>query len=91
MIRVKNNIVMIDDDPLVFYHFASTQLLPDGTVQVPALPRGGRSKAVLIEQVLDPYKRKLEDERRVLQRRFPALAAAQSDIRYPPVPQSVTS
>jgi len=76
--------VMIDDDPLVFYHFASTQLLPDGSVQVPVLPRGGRSKAVLIERVLNPYARRLEEERRILQRRFPALASAKSDIRYQP-------
>ena len=47
MMRPKNGVVMIDDDPLVFYHFASTQLLPDGTVRVPVPARGGRSKAVL--------------------------------------------
>lgn len=88
MIRLKNDIVMIDDDPLVFYHFASTRLLPDGTVEVPVLPRGGRSKTVLIQHVLNPYKRKLEEERRVLQQRFPALVTAQSDIRYPPAPVS---
>jgi hypothetical protein len=91
MIREKNNAVMIDDDPLIFYHFASTQLLPDGAVRVPVLRRGGRSKSVLIEHVLNPYKRKLEDERRILQQRFPALAAAQSDIRYPSVPLGVSA
>ena len=91
MIRAKDDAVMIDDEPLVFYHFASTQLLPDGTVQVPALPRGGRSKTVLIEHVLYPYKRKLEDERRALKKRFPALAAAQSDIRYPAATERASS
>jgi len=91
MIRVKNNTVMIDDDPLVFYHFASTKLLADGKVEVLVLPRGGRSKAVLIEHVLNPYKHKLEDERRVLQQRFPALATAQSDIRYSPASQGASS
>lgn len=86
MIRLKNGVVMIDDDPLVFYHFASTQLLADGTVRVPMLPGGSsRSKAVLMEHVVDPYVRKLEDERRRLADRFAALAAtAMSDIRYPP-------
>jgi hypothetical protein len=87
MMRVKNDVVTVDDDPLVFYHFASTQLLPDGTVQVPVLPRGGRSKAVLMENVIKPYERRLEEERRSLQERFPALATAKSDIRYPPVNQ----
>jgi hypothetical protein len=82
MMRVKNNIVMVDDDPLVFYHFASTQMLPDGTVRAPVLPGSGRSKGVLIEHVIRPYERRLEEERRSLQRRFPALASAQSEIRY---------
>jgi len=91
MIRVKNNIVTIDDDLLVFYHFASTQLLPDGTVEVPVLSRGGRSKTVLIEHVLNPYARRLEEERRLLQHRFPALASAKSDVRYPPAIQLANS
>ena len=83
MMRVKTSVVTIDDDPLVFYHFASTQLLPDGTVRAPTSSRGGRSKAVLLENVIKPYERMLEQERRRLQERFPALAAAKSDIRYP--------
>jgi hypothetical protein len=33
MVRVKNNIVVVDDDPLIFYHFASTELLADGTAK----------------------------------------------------------
>jgi hypothetical protein len=82
MIRVKNNVVMIDDDPLVFYHFASTKLLPNGEVEVLVLPRGGRSKAVLIEHVLKPYASRLQEEHRVLQQRFPALLSAKSNIRY---------
>ena len=87
MMRVKNNIVMVDDDPLVFYHFASTQMLPDGTVSVPLLSGGGRSKAVLVEHVINPYARGLEDERRSLQQRFPALATVKSNIRYPDASQ----
>jgi hypothetical protein len=80
-IRVRNNTVMIDDDPLVFYHFTGTQLLPDGTVQVPVVRRGGRSQTVLIEHVLNPYARRLAEEHRSLKQRFPALAVAKSDIR----------
>jgi hypothetical protein len=82
IIRIKNNIVMIDDDPLVFYHFASTQLLPDGEVKALVLPRGGRSQAVLVNSVIRPYELKLKEERHLLQQRFPALATARSDIRY---------
>ncbi len=83
IMRVRDGIVMIDDDPLVFYHFASTQLLPDGSVEVLVLSGGSsRSKAVLLEHVLRPYQRRLQDERRSLQNRFPALATAKSDIRY---------
>jgi hypothetical protein len=91
MIRIRNNTLMIDDDPLVFYHFASTQLMPDGTVQVLTPHGGGRSKAVLIEHVIKPYAHRLAEERRSLQQRFPALAVAISDIRYPPAVQGTES
>jgi hypothetical protein len=82
IIRLRNGAVMVDDDPLVFYHFASTQLLPDGRVSVPLPPGGGRSRSVLIEHVIKPYERRLQDERSKLAARFPALASARSDIRY---------
>jgi hypothetical protein len=85
--RPKGGVVMIDDDPLVFYHFASTQLLPDGTARVPVPARGGRSKAVLMDNVVRPYEQMLEKERRRLAERFPALATAKSDIRYSPAAQ----
>lgn len=83
VIRPRNGVVMIDDDPLIFYHFASTQLLPDGSVRAPVLAGGGRSRAVLIEHVIAPYERRLQEVRRRLADRFPALATARSDIRYP--------
>jgi len=82
MIRLKNDVVMIDDDPLVFFHFASTQIRPDGSVQVIVEHRGGRSKAVLFEHVVAPYVRKLEDQHKLLLKRFPALASAIENIRY---------
>ena len=82
IIRIKNDIVTIDDDPLVFYHFASTKLLPNGEVQVMVQPRGGRSHAALVDNVIRPYELRLKEERQLLQQRFPALAAAKSDIRY---------
>ena len=76
---------MVDDDPLVFYHYSPTQMLPDGSANIPVDPAlGGRSKAVLIEHVVNPYKRKLEHGQRLLEQRFPALTAAKSEIRYPP-------
>ena len=83
MIRLKNNVVMIDDDPLVFFHFASTQIRPDGSADVIFQHRGGRSKAVLFEHVVNPYVRELEAEGRALQKRFPALRTAVANIRYP--------
>jgi hypothetical protein len=84
MFRMKNDVLMVDEDPLVFYHFSSTKMLPDGTVRVPMLSRGGRSKAVLLQHVINPYVAILEAERRALYQRFPALAAAEDEIRYPP-------
>lgn len=83
IIRVKNDRVMIDDDPLVFYHFASTKVLPDGEVQVPISRRGGRSQAALMQNVIRPYEIKLKEQHHLLVQRFPALAAAKSTIRYP--------
>ena len=92
MVRFKDNLVMIDDDPLVFYHFASTEILPDGKVRVPMLAGGSsRSKAVLLEHVVNPYVRKLENERRSLETRFPALVQAKSNIRYPPDARNIVS
>jgi hypothetical protein len=83
-IRLKDGVVMVDDDPLVFYHFASTQLLPDGSVRVPAPAIVGHSKVVLMKDVIKPYEQMLMKERRMLQDRFPALDGAKSDIRYTP-------
>jgi hypothetical protein len=83
MIRLKNDVVMIDDDPLVFFHFASTQMRPDGTAEIIVSHRGGRSKSMLFEHVVDAYKRELEEEGRSLQAQFPALRTAVSNIRYP--------
>jgi hypothetical protein len=91
MIRVKNGAVLVDDDPLIFYHFASTQIAPDGTVRVPVSSRGGRSQAVLRDQVIRPYEQMLEKERRRLLDRFPALASAQSEVRYSPAGQEAAS
>ena len=91
MIRLKNDVVMIDDDPLVFFHFASTQLRPDGTAELILSHRGGRSKAVLFEYVVDPYVRELEEEGRSLQAQFPALRTAVSNIRVPPVTTQATT
>jgi hypothetical protein len=83
VIRLKDNVVTIDSDPLVFYHFSGTQMLPGGGAQVPTEPGGSsRSTAVLLEHVINPYQRRLEEERRVLEQRFPVLAAAASEIRY---------
>jgi hypothetical protein len=84
ILRMKDGVPMIDDDPLVFYHYAATQVLTDGTIRVPVLSRGGRSQRLLFENVIHPYEQKLENERRSLHRRFPALAAAESEIRYSP-------
>ena len=56
---------------------------PDGTAEIIFQHRGGRSKSMLFEHVVDPYKRELEEEGRSLQARFPALRTAVSNIRYP--------
>jgi hypothetical protein len=80
---LKNGVVMIDDDPLIFFHFASTQMRWDGSVEILVAHRGGRSKAVLLDNVVNPYKRELEEETRSLQERFPVLRTTVTNIRYP--------
>jgi hypothetical protein len=91
VIRLKNNIVTVDDDPLVFYHYSPTQMLPDGKVHVPVEPGGSsRSTAVLVEHIINPYKRRLEAEHRSLDERFPALAQAGGEIRYPALAAGMT-
>jgi len=82
MIRLKNDVVMIDDDPLIFFHFASAQIRPDGSCEVIVQHRGGRSKAVLFDHVVNPYIRALEEESRSMRRRFPALRTSVANIRY---------
>jgi hypothetical protein len=81
IIRLKNDVVMVDDDPLVFFHFASAQMRPDGSVEIFVEHRGGRSKAVLFEHVVNPYRRELGEEGRSLHKRFPALGKAVTNIR----------
>jgi hypothetical protein len=83
IIRLKNGLVMIDDDPLILFHFASTRIRPDGTAEVMVSHRGGRSKTVLFDHIINPYICELVAEGRSLRRRFPALATAISNIRYP--------
>jgi hypothetical protein len=86
MLRMKDGHPMIDNDPLVFYHFSSIKLLPDGDVLVPARPRPGRSTAVLLDQIIAPYTTSLKEKIRLLHGRFPALAQAETDIRQSPAP-----
>jgi hypothetical protein len=86
IIRLKNDVVMIDHDPLIFFHFASTQMRADGTAELFVGHRGGRSKTVLFDHVVNPYKRELEEETRLLQKHFPALRTVISSIRFPSQP-----
>ena len=86
MLRMKDGHPMIDNDPLVFYHFSSIKLLPNGDVLVPARPRPGRSATVLLDQIIAPYTTALKDKIRRLHGRFPALAQAETDIRQSPAP-----
>jgi hypothetical protein len=83
MLRMKDGYPMIDSDPLVFYHFSSIKLLPNGEVLVPARPGPSRSKAVLLDQIIAPYTAALKEKIRFLHDRFPALA--ETDIRQSPI------
>lgn len=74
--------VMVDSDPLVFYHFAGTTVNPDGTFNVPLPPGHGNTEGVLIRKIARPYVNRLMRERTALHQRFPALASAESELRY---------
>jgi hypothetical protein len=82
VMRERNGVFMVDDDPLIFYHCSTTVFEKDGRVSVP-LPRfSGRSAKALIETVLTPYIRSVEEEHRALQARFRVLENTASGVRY---------
>ncbi len=83
IMRMKADMFMVDDDRLIFYHCASTSVQKDGSVSVPMPEYGGRSKKAVVEHVLNPYIRLLENQCRDLYERFPALAGNEIAIRYP--------
>jgi hypothetical protein len=77
-VRLKKKVVMIDDDPLVFYHFTGLEQLPNGIFRAPVKPPVDLSKAILIDHVIGPYERRLEEKHRSLLQHFPVLAGAKS-------------
>ncbi len=87
ILRPKGEIVMVDEDPLIFYHFSSVTTEPDGSVRVPTPQRSGRSHAVLLQHIVNPYVQRLQRERQSLHARFPQLASAERQIRYSPTVQ----
>jgi hypothetical protein len=81
-LKLKNQKLTVDADPVVFYHFSGTIMRPDGSMEVSVPSRPGPSKNVMIRHIVKPYVRKLETQRANLHQRFPALAAAEAEIRY---------
>jgi hypothetical protein len=84
LMRMKNGVFTVDDDPLIFYHCASTSVQDDGSVSVLMPQYESRSMKLLVEHVLNPYVRILQRRRRELLTRFPALTGNERAIRYPP-------
>jgi len=78
--------LMVDNDPLVFFHFSAVSMKPDGNLQVPSPPRHGSVEGVYLRNIATPYLARLLRERQSLHRRFPALAAAESELRYAAAP-----
>ncbi len=81
-LRRKKGIVMVDDDPLVFYHFVGLKVMSDGSSTGGMNRRVGRSATVLLQHVFIPYRHRLKLEIQSLLERFPSLAVAQSSVRY---------
>jgi hypothetical protein len=81
-VQMKNATPMIDGDPLVFFHFTGTSLREDGGLNVYVPPPPTPSKDVLIRHVINPYIEKYDILNVSLRKRFPALKANKSTIRY---------
>jgi hypothetical protein len=81
-VRMKKKIPMIDDDPLVFFHFTGTSLGPDNGLQVYVPPPPNPSKEVLIRHVINPYIEKYRILQSSLRQRFAALEMNEGGIRY---------
>jgi len=79
-IWLKNKRVMVDDDPLVFYHFTATTVADDGSLQVFVPAPATVSKAVLFDNVIRPYQERYAATREGLFQRFPDLTG--SDKRH---------
>jgi len=81
-LRMKNQKLMVDGEPLVFYHFSGMGTRPDASADTYVATRPGAGRDVLIRHVVKPYLRRLENQRANLHQRFPALAPAEVEIRY---------
>jgi hypothetical protein len=81
-LRMKHQKLMVDEYPVVFYHFSGMGTRPSGGVDAYVPTRPGAGKDVLIRHIVKPYLRRLENLRANLHQRFPALAAVEAEIRY---------
>jgi hypothetical protein len=81
-LRMKHQKLMVDEDPVVFYHFSGMGTRPSGDVDAYVPARLGAGKDALVRHIVKPYLRRLENQRAHLHQRFPALATVESEIRY---------
>jgi hypothetical protein len=74
-IREQGANLMVDDEPLVFFHYNNITPLPDGSIHA-YLPPSSRhiGNSVLYRHVLHPYAVEYQLARAALYRRFPELA-----------------
>ena len=80
-LRMKHQNLMVDAEPVVFYHFSGLGMRADGDADAYVQSPPGASRDVIIRHIMKPYLRRLENQRIRLHQRFPALAAAEAEIR----------
>ncbi len=74
-----------DDDPLIFYHFHGVYQDTKGDYAVSLPIEHGAREEVVVRRIYRPYLARLIEQRQLLLRRFPELAAAAMVTRVLPI------